>query len=231
MLARDEIISYVDMCLREGMSFQKGMNFGAGDGHSVLLMTLRGNAPYEDRIEDDGTTLIYEGHDIPRRRDIDDPKIVDQPESNVSGSLTENGKFHKATQDCRQGRRAPERVRVYEKLNVGIWSYSGLFHLVDSWTESDGKRNVFKFKLVPIDEDIPISESTPLPEKRQRMIPTAIKLTVWKRDRGRCVVCGATDELHFDHVIPFSKGGTSLSADNVQLLCARHNLTKSDKIQ
>ena len=51
------------------------------------------------------------------------------------------------------------------------------------------------------------------------------------RDQGRCVECGATDELHFDHVVPFSKGGTSLTAENVQLLCARHNLQKSARIQ
>jgi 5-methylcytosine-specific restriction endonuclease McrA len=44
-------------------------------------------------------------------------------------------------------------------------------------------------------------------------------------------MCGASDELHFDHIIPFSKGGTSLKADNVQLLCARYNLEKRDKIE
>jgi 5-methylcytosine-specific restriction endonuclease McrA len=58
-----------------------------------------------------------------------------------------------------------------------------------------------------------------------------VKQEVWKRDQGRCVECGATDELHFDHVVPFSKGGTSLTAENVQLLCARHNLMKSANIR
>ena len=50
-------------------------------------------------------------------------------------------------------------------------------------------------------------------------------------DGGRCVVCGATDELHFDHDLPWAKGGTSLVAGNVQLLCARHNISKRDRIQ
>jgi hypothetical protein len=36
--------------------------------------------------------------------------------------------------------------------------------------------------------------------------------------------------LHFDHDIPFSKGGSSLTGANVRLLCAKHNLEKSDKI-
>jgi 5-methylcytosine-specific restriction endonuclease McrA len=53
---------------------------------------------------------------------------------------------------------------------------------------------------------------------------------VWQRDGGRCVVCGATDELHFDHDLPYSRGGTSIAEGNVQLMCARHNLEKGAKI-
>src|SRR6266498_3488886 len=47
---------------------------------------------------------------------------------------------------------------------------------------------------------------------------------------GKCVICGATDELHFDHDVPWSRGGTSITEENVQLLCARHNLQKHDRI-
>jgi HNH endonuclease len=42
--------------------------------------------------------------------------------------------------------------------------------------------------------------------------------------------CGSTKNLHFDHDIPFSKGGSSLTVANVRLLCVKHNLEKSDKI-
>jgi len=45
------------------------------------------------------------------------------------------------------------------------------------------------------------------------------------------VICGDTKNLHFDHDLPFSKGGASLIAKNVQLLCMKHNLQKSDKIE
>jgi len=72
--------------------------------------------------------------------------------------------------------------------------------------------------------------ATPIDLEMTRLIPTAVKLEVWRRDGGRCVTCGATDNLHFDHIIPYSKGGTSLHADNIQLLCARHNLEKRDRI-
>ncbi|MEJ2255136.1 MAG: HNH endonuclease [Nitrospirota bacterium] len=45
------------------------------------------------------------------------------------------------------------------------------------------------------------------------------------------MLCGATDELHFDHDLPYSKGGTSITEENVRILCARHNLKKSHKIE
>lgn len=67
--------------------------------------------------------------------------------------------------------------------------------------------------------------------EHNRIIPTSVKLEVWKRDKGRCVKCGSEDNLHFDHIIPYSKGGSSLVAENIQILCARHNLKKRDKIE
>lgn len=64
-----------------------------------------------------------------------------------------------------------------------------------------------------------------------RLIPTEVKKEVWKRDKGKCVICGETKNLHFDHDLPFSKGGTSLVINNVRLLCVKHNLMKSNKIE
>ena len=230
---RGNIISYMEMCQMEGTSLQRGMNFRLRGGHSVILMSVQKNSPYEDQITEDGTVLIYEGHDAPKSKKILDPKLVDQPEYRNSGSLTENGKFHKAAQDYKKGLKGPDIVRVYEKIRPGIWSDNGYFHLIDSWIESDGKRNVFKFKLIAVEEvyDKNLTEDTNSREPtRSRIIPTSVKLEVWKRDGGKCVECGATDELHFDHIVPYSKGGTSLKAENIQLLCARHNLAKRDKI-
>lgn len=226
----NEIISYLEMCSREGSSLQRGMNFGMGGNHSVILMSVRPNAPYNDELKDEGTTLIYEGHDLPRSNACPNPKKRDQPRESPNGRLTQNGEFHQAAHDFKAGDRLPERVRVYEKIRQGIWSYNGIFHLMDSWIEGDGKRQVFKFKLCAVqgEDDLSIPASTLA--QRRRIIPTPVKLSVWKRDGGRCVQCGAQDELHFDHILPYSKGGTSETEENIQLLCARHNLEKRDKI-
>jgi hypothetical protein len=128
----DNIISYIEMRRREGSSLQQGMSFGLRGNHSVILMSVRPNAPYRDRVEDGGTTLIYEGHDQPRGPSCPNPKVVDQPECYPSGTLTQNGKFHEAAQLFKAGKRAAERVRVYEKIRTGIWSDNGGCHLVDS---------------------------------------------------------------------------------------------------
>ena len=63
----------------------------------------------------------------------------------------------------------------------------------------------------------------------RRALPDDVKLVVWARDGGRCVRCGAAQELHFDHIIPFSRGGSDL-AENIQLLCRTCNLSKGARL-
>lgn len=60
-------------------------------------------------------------------------------------------------------------------------------------------------------------------------IPKEVADAVYSRDRGKCVYCGSTENLQFDHIIPFSKGGAT-SVENLQLLCQKCNLEKSNKI-
>jgi hypothetical protein len=228
-----DIISHAEMCLQEGVSLQRGMNFRIKGGITVILMSLRKGAPYADRVEDDGEILIYEGHDVPKNL-ARDPKSVDQPDYTPRGTLTMNGKFFQAAMKYKNDKGTAELVKVYEKIKDGIWVYNGVFELIDSWIEKVEERNVFKFKLHITDKTIDQKEKRAVELKdldHNRMIPTSVKLEVWKRDKGQCVQCGSKDNLHFDHLLPYSKGGTSLKSENIQLLCARHNLQKHDKIQ
>ena len=227
----NEIIPYIEMCQREGVSLQRGMNFELQGNHSVILMSVRPGAPYADRLEDDGITLIYEGHDGPRSLQNPDPKAVDQPRHTPFGRLTQNGLFFRAASLYQQGQREPERVRVYEKIKQGIWSYNGVFHLIDAWQEPSRGRQVFKFKLVAVEGEEDFSTPVPGQSKPRRIIPTWVKLEVWKRDGGKCTKCGSEEDLHFDHIIPWSKGGSSNTPDNIQLLCGKHNLQKHDRIE
>jgi hypothetical protein len=224
-----QVISYMEMCQQEGVNLQRGMNFRLGRTYSVILMSLRANAPYADRVEDQGRTLIYEGHDIPKTRGVRDPKSRDQPRQNPGGSLTENGKFEKAALEFKADG-SSHLVRVYEKIHSGIWVYNGTFSLVDAWQEKSDGRQVFKFKLVLTDKDTQSGRTPRVELDHNRMIPSSVKLEVWKRDGGKCRLCGSKTNLHYDHILPYSKGGTSLKAENIQILCAKHNLSKRDRI-
>ena len=68
-------------------------------------------------------------------------------------------------------------------------------------------------------------------QKKDRYISTTLRYLVLNRDRFRCALCGRsplTDpsvELHLDHIIPFSKGGTTTS-ENLQTLCRECNMGK-----
>lgn len=66
-------------------------------------------------------------------------------------------------------------------------------------------------------------------DDRTRHIPRNVRQRVWTRYGGKCAECGANDYLEYDHVIPVARGGSNSDA-NVQLLCRRCNLKKSDHI-
>ena len=223
------IISYYELVGIEKQNLQRGMNYRCSKGHSVLLMSTRSNAPYDDEIAADGKILIYEGHDSDKRYSKN-PKKDDQPRFLPSGKLTDNGKFEKAALDFKNNKRSAEIVRVYEKIKDGIWSFNGIFKLVDSYQKQVNGRSVFKFILQLTDEKIKGLEEAVELETDARLIPSEVKAQVWKRDKGKCVQCGSKEHLHFDHILPYSKGGTSRDVRNIQLLCARHNLKKSDRI-
>ncbi|KKT36580.1 MAG: Restriction endonuclease [Parcubacteria group bacterium GW2011_GWA1_44_13] len=221
------------MCDAENVQvLQRGMNFRMNLAYSVILMSQRSNAPYQDKIHDDGTTIEYEGHDVSKRSydNSYDPKTKDQPEKLPSGRLTQNGYFIKAAKDYIDDKTTPELVKVYEKVFPGVWSLKGYFDLIDYKTIHDGKRNIFRY-ILKLSERQETSGVETITREHTRLIPSEVKREVWKRDEGKCVICGDTKNLHFDHDLPFAKGGTSLSAKNVRLLCMTHNLQKSDKIQ
>jgi hypothetical protein len=65
--------------------------------------------------------------------------------------------------------------------------------------------------------------------RRSRRLPKKVIGQVWHRDKGRCAKCGTDNGLHIDHIIPVAKGGGH-DLNNLQLLCARHNLGKGDRL-
>jgi hypothetical protein len=229
-----DIIKYRTMCeVEDADTLQRGMNFRLHPTHSVLLMSTRSNAPYDDEIQDDGKVLIYEGHDLPKTTGVTNPKKHDQPMFTKTGKLTQNGLFYEAAKLFQSSNRDSELVRVYEKLHSGMWVYNGQFGLIDAWQETSAGRRVFKFKLEMLDNQQLNKQVMNHDQELEhtRLIPSSVKVQVWQRDKGACVKCGSKTNLHYDHIIPYSLGGTSLSAKNIQLLCMTCNLAKRARIE
>jgi hypothetical protein len=65
----------------------------------------------------------------------------------------------------------------------------------------------------------------PLGEYNTRVIPQSVKIAVAARDGGKCRECGSSEDLQYDHVIPWSRGGAN-TVNNVQLLCGECNRRK-----
>lgn len=227
----DDILSYREMCDIENVqTLQRGMNYKLNPHYSLILMSRRSNAPYRDKILDDGVTIEYEGHDEPKSSPSIDPKTLNQPQCNINGKLTQNGYFIKAVDNYKAQKSTVEAVKVYEKILPGVWSFKGFFDLIDYKVENDGQRNVFIF-ILKLSKNLNIVNNQPIELDHTRLIPSEVKKEVWKRDKGKCVLCGSNKNLHFDHDLPFSKGGTSLTQKNIRLLCAKCNLKKSSKIE
>src|SRR5690606_14240716 len=108
---KDDILSYREMCDAENtQTLQRGMNFRMNPSYSVILMSQRSNAPYQDRVHEDGITIEYEGHDVPKKAHDHNFKSEDQPDKLRNGRLTQNGHFIKAIKEYKENRTTPELV-------------------------------------------------------------------------------------------------------------------------
>jgi len=62
---------------------------------------------------------------------------------------------------------------------------------------------------------------------QSRYIPESTKKVVYARDGGRCQCCGSTQNIEYDHIMPYSCGGSN-DVSNIQLLCQQCNQSKSN---
>jgi 5-methylcytosine-specific restriction endonuclease McrA len=62
---------------------------------------------------------------------------------------------------------------------------------------------------------------------QSRYVSETTKKIVYTRDGGVCQCCGSSQNLEYDHITPFSCGGSSV-ASNIQLLCLKCNRSKSN---
>ena len=104
--------------------------------------------------------------------------------------------------------------------------YSGKIVESDSVLEIQSKIHTRRLELSNLSV---IKHNIDARSKAKRHVSRKVASQVWQRDGGKCVECGGCENLEFDHIIPFSKGGAT-SLNNIQLLCRKCNREKSNKI-
>jgi hypothetical protein len=95
--------------------------------------------------------------------------------------------------------------------------------------EKERKKRLHKEALAELIEAGEIFNHFTNREGKRETIPQDVMDKVWNRDGGMCVKCGSQENLEFDHIIPFSKGGAT-TYRNMQLLCKKCNLEKTNRI-
>jgi len=132
------------------------------------------------------------------------------------------------------------RQPVFRDMKSTISKYSTYQYVVKFGTWTNGLRAFVEYinsgngkTLENETEDAPLiilKNETVFKHKTKRFPNERLKVRVLMRDGNKCRLCGITltgDNIHFDHIIPWKKGGETV-LENLQILCAPHNLAKGD---
>ena len=130
-------------------------------------------------------------------------------------------------------------ISAYEN-KFGTWT-KALEEFVN-YVENDGAEKVDENQrdddIVELKQPVsvePKQKRKAVTKRTPRKINLSLRWKVLKRDRYRCVCCGASPaedpnvKLHVDHIVPWSEGGET-TIDNLQTLCQKCNLGKSNLI-
>src|SRR6266849_6461242 len=75
-----------------------------------------------------------------------------------------------------------------------------------------------KLGLITIQEAEAFQKNVKKLRARMHYINPKVRLAVLDRDGQQCLLCGATEDLETDHIIPVADGGSS-DIENLQTLC------------
>ena len=166
---------------------------------------------FETRFGSWNKALVAAGLEISRRQDISEEELFE----NMERVWTALG-------------RQPRRVEMKRPLSAfSGGTYEARF---GGWRAALEKfvayANGGPAPAIPVNSPAASAPSPRFPDLKTRW-------RVLTRDSFRCRACGRSPAmergvvLHVDHIIPWSKGGLTLD-ENLQTLCERRNLGKSD---
>ena len=143
------------------------------------------------------------------------------------------------------------RMKDYEKYQNRIFENGKIFKVIEfeiiiyvNYSSAKGKVKDRAYKKYGINEYtnilheyLDLKEQNKLFEINSRVerakMSESLRYDILKRDNYKCQICGASAKdgakLQVDHIIPVSKGGKT-EPNNLQTLCSRCNVGKSNKL-
>lgn len=118
------------------------------------------------------------------------------------------------------------RFSIHQYVSkFGTWrkALEEFVNYINSINPAEESLSEVEEKVIEIPETIYKHKTKRLPNER-------LKVQVLMRDGNKCRLCGIIltgDNIHFDHIIPWSKGGETV-LENLQILCVKHNLAKGN---
>ena len=128
------------------------------------------------------------------------------------------------------GRR--EMIKPYSNYSESpyITKYGSWRKTLEAFVDYINSDNEEIKEIEEIENNITDLRQDILKHSTKRDISDRLKVKVLIRDGNKCRLCGITvtgDNIHFDHIKPWSKGGETI-LENIQVLCAPHNLAKGN---
>ena len=126
-----------------------------------------------------------------------------------------------------------EPVHMWRDGRRNLWQFLDGFYWDDDGLGAEDVKALVLQRKRRLEQKLQSARSLMLAEESGRPkrvpIPAELRRAVFERDGGHCVECDGVFDLQYDHILPVAHGGAT-TLQNLQLLCADCNRSKSDSI-
>jgi len=151
----------------------------------------------------------------------------------ASGKRVLGPRWKQASFEALKAAQEAQPVEILHQGNRTLWYFHDRFYWEDDGLGDDDVKALVLQRERRVQQKVQTAHSLMRAEESGRPIrspiPSDLRRVVFERDGGRCVECGSTFDLQYDHILPVALGGAT-TVENLQILCADCNRRTSDSL-